>query len=107
MSVRGPRLPTWASQQHDSYMGYTRRVANLAATAARGPTLCENFEFVLEVRISVSVQDLWKRPALTAFGYEAKTKKAIFDEFRPGTFSRSLARSSQCSGCDKKLFAKP
>ena len=29
MSVIGPRLPTWASQQHTSYLGYSRRDANI------------------------------------------------------------------------------
>jgi hypothetical protein len=37
MSVVGPRLPTWASQQVVSYRGYTGRKANVIARAALDP----------------------------------------------------------------------
>jgi hypothetical protein len=37
MSVVGPRLTTWALQQVVSFLGYTGRAANVAATPESDP----------------------------------------------------------------------
>jgi hypothetical protein len=37
MTACGPKLPSWATRQFDSYLGNTGRAANVVATAAFPP----------------------------------------------------------------------